>query len=164
LVSIVPLPLGVVAETSSQSLSFHTSHPRRLLLVGRYPPPCCSSSSRLPVFLLRPLQKVNGAQCQQLSLAVPFAGLVGAQLPPRPPEGQSPLLSASPMGGQLPIFLLFRFLYGVSTGDYSEIIGPGWHLSSPGQTSAAADFFGRAKFAGSIHGVFGFMRARSHQP
>jgi hypothetical protein len=36
--------------------------------VGRYPPACCSS--RLPVFSLRLLQKVNGAQCQQLSLAV----------------------------------------------------------------------------------------------
>jgi hypothetical protein len=43
----------------------------RLLLVGRYPPACCSS--RLPVFLLRLLQKVNGAQCQQLSLAVLLA-------------------------------------------------------------------------------------------
>jgi hypothetical protein len=52
----------------------------------------------------------------------------------------------------------------VSTGDYSEIIGPGWHLSSPGQTRIREDFFGRAKFAGSTHGVFGFMRARSHQP
>jgi hypothetical protein len=39
----------------------------RLLLVGRYPPACCSS--RLPAFLLRLVQKVNGAQCQQLSLA-----------------------------------------------------------------------------------------------
>jgi hypothetical protein len=43
----------------------------RLLLVGRYPPACCSS--RLSVFLLRLLQKVNGAQCQQLSLAVLLA-------------------------------------------------------------------------------------------
>jgi hypothetical protein len=42
-------------------------------LVGRYPPACCSS--RLPVFLLRLLQKVNGAQCQQLSLAVLLAWL-----------------------------------------------------------------------------------------
>jgi hypothetical protein len=46
---------------------------RRLLLVGRYPPACCSS--RLPVFLLRLLQKVNGAQCQQLSLAFLLAWL-----------------------------------------------------------------------------------------
>ena len=45
----------------------------RLLLVGRYPPACCSS--RLPVFSLRLLQKVNGAQCQQLSLAVSLAWL-----------------------------------------------------------------------------------------
>ena len=45
----------------------------RLLLVGRYPPACCSS--RLPVFSLRLLQKVNGAQCQQLSLAVLLAWL-----------------------------------------------------------------------------------------
>jgi hypothetical protein len=37
------------------------------------PPACCSS--RLPVFLLRLLQKVNGAQCQQLSLAVLLAWL-----------------------------------------------------------------------------------------
>jgi hypothetical protein len=43
------------------------------LLVGRYPPACCSS--RLPVLLLRLLQKVNGAQCQQLSLAVLLAWL-----------------------------------------------------------------------------------------
>jgi hypothetical protein len=43
----------------------------RLLLVGRYPPACCSS--RVPVFLLRLPQKVNGAQCQQLSLAVLLA-------------------------------------------------------------------------------------------
>jgi hypothetical protein len=43
------------------------------LLAGRYPPACCSS--RLPVFLLRLLQKVNGAQCQQLSLAVLLAWL-----------------------------------------------------------------------------------------
>ncbi len=41
--------------------------------MGRYPPACCSS--RLPVFLLRLLQKVNGAQCQQLSLAVLLAWL-----------------------------------------------------------------------------------------
>jgi hypothetical protein len=42
-------------------------------LVGRCPPACCSS--RLPVFSLRLLQKVNGAQCQQLSLAVSLAWL-----------------------------------------------------------------------------------------
>jgi hypothetical protein len=51
-----------------------TGYPvRRLLLVGRYPPACCSS--RLPVFLLRLLQSVNGAQCQPLSLAVLLAWL-----------------------------------------------------------------------------------------
>jgi hypothetical protein len=43
----------------------------RMLLVGRYLPACCSS--RLPVFLLRLLQKFNGAQYQQLSLAVLLA-------------------------------------------------------------------------------------------
>jgi hypothetical protein len=43
------------------------------LLVGRYPPACCSS--RLPVFLLRLLQGVSGTQCQQLSLAVLLAWL-----------------------------------------------------------------------------------------
>ena len=43
----------------------------RLLLVGRYPPACCSS--RLPVFLLRLLQKVNGAYIWCLYL-VPIFG------------------------------------------------------------------------------------------
>jgi hypothetical protein len=38
------------------------------VVVGRYPPACCSS--RLPVLLLRLLQGVNGAQCQQLAPAV----------------------------------------------------------------------------------------------
>ena len=38
------------------------------------------------------------------------------------------------LGGYPAIFSVFRFLYRVSTGDYSEIFGPGWHLSSPGQT------------------------------
>jgi hypothetical protein len=30
----------------------------------------------------------------------------------------------------------------MSTGDYSEIIGPGWHLSSPGQKRNTGDFTG----------------------
>jgi hypothetical protein len=51
--------------------------------VGRYPPACCSS--RLPVFSLRLLQKVNGAQCQQLSLAVLLAWLKPSYHP-RPPS------------------------------------------------------------------------------
>jgi hypothetical protein len=38
------------------------------------------------------------------------------------------------LGGYPAIFPAFRFLYRVSIGDYSDIIGPGWHLSSPGQT------------------------------
>jgi hypothetical protein len=42
-----------------------------MLLVGRYTPAC--GSSRLPVFRSRPLHKVNGAQCQQLPLAVLLA-------------------------------------------------------------------------------------------
>jgi hypothetical protein len=51
------------------------------LLVGRYPPACCSS--RLPVLLLRLLQKVNGAQCQQLPLAVLLAWLEPSYHPRR---------------------------------------------------------------------------------
>jgi hypothetical protein len=41
---------------------------------------------------------------------------------------------SSQLGGYPAIFCAVRFLYRVSTGDCSEIIGPGWHLSSPGQT------------------------------
>jgi hypothetical protein len=39
--------------------------------VGQHPPACCSS--RLSVLFLRLLQKTNGAQCQQLPLAVLLA-------------------------------------------------------------------------------------------
>ena len=49
-------------------------------------------------------------------------------------EAVASLRGSPQLGGQLPILHAVRFLYGVSTGDYSEIIGPGWHLSSPGQT------------------------------
>jgi hypothetical protein len=71
------------------------------------------------------------------------------------------------LGGYPAIFPAFRFLYRVSTGDYSEIIGPGWHLSSPGLTchETRRIFLGARNLPDQLsHGVFGFMRARSHQP
>jgi hypothetical protein len=74
---------------------------RRLLLVGRYPPACCSS--RLPVFVLRLLQKVNGAQCQQLSLAVLLAWLEPPSEPPSLLSSLPPLPSQHPAQGFLAI-------------------------------------------------------------
>jgi hypothetical protein len=47
---------------------------------------------------------------------------------------------SSQLGGETPIFSVFRFPYRVSTGDYSEIIGPGWHLSSPGRETKHVGF------------------------
>jgi hypothetical protein len=60
---------------------------------------------------------------------------------------------SSQLGGKIWIFPLFRFLYRVSTGDYSEILGPGWHLPSPGQKRNTEDFTGANDGCYSGNGV-----------
>jgi hypothetical protein len=37
---------------------------------------------------------------------------------------------------------MFRFLYRVSTSNYFELLGPGWHLPSPGRKRNVEDFTG----------------------
>jgi hypothetical protein len=60
-------------------------------------------------------------------------------------ESVAPPRGSPQLGGQIPVLSRIRFLYRVSTGDYSEIIGSGWHLSSPGgpNTNSGGFFWAR---------------------